>query len=93
MLERNFSRSLYHFECPRAQSDRALNHYDRAGDFLEGDGRFSMRSMGLNNGDAVRTRFTIRVSSTEADNSAALKPAAVMLPTARQSATSEINVG
>lgn len=67
----------------RTIGSRALNHYDKAGDFLEGDGRFSMRSMGLNNGDAVRTRFTIRVSSTtEADNSRAFKSAraAVMFP-------------
>jgi len=53
--------SLYYFEYLCAQSDRTLNHYDKASDFLEGDGRFSMRSMGgFNNGDAVRTRYNPR---------------------------------
>lgn len=40
----------------RTIENSTLNHYDKASDFLEGDGRFSMRSMDFNNGDAVRTR-------------------------------------
>lgn len=73
MIERNFSRSFYYFEWLCAQSDRTLNHYDQAGDFLEGDATdaFQCVRWASNNGGAVRTHFTIYVSSSEADNSAA----------------------
>lgn len=55
---------IYYFECLYAQSDRALNRYDKASDFLKGDGRLSMHLMGSNNGDARKDA----VSFTAADN-------------------------
>lgn len=55
------------------QSDRTLNSYDKADGFLEGDdNRFSMRSTGFNNGEAVYKDafYNPRASSTEANNAA-----------------------